>query len=139
MLFGGITIEGRLGRNTVYSAWNDRVKNIEVGPGSLDISAMLRVRYEDRQRCDLKTYYGADNGDDMLFEHIWLDMNYRPARRCRLVLFTEHNGFLNAHETSLSNRKNFEAQDKLGMHIGSVLSGPMKKGVGSDDTAVEYG
>lgn len=60
-------------------------RNIDVGPGKLDLGARLRLRYEHMENFDLKKY-GTDRNDDLLHEKLWLDAAYRMGENARLFL-----------------------------------------------------
>jgi hypothetical protein len=51
-------------------------RDIDVGPGKLDLGARLRLRYEWFNNYNLKTY-GTNVSDDVLGEKLWLDAGYR--------------------------------------------------------------
>jgi hypothetical protein len=51
-------------------------RDIELGPGTLDLGARLRTRYEWFDNFNLKTY-GTNVSDQVLGERLWLDFAYR--------------------------------------------------------------
>lgn len=71
----GAPAQAPAGAGDQAAAW-ELPRKIDVGPGKLDISARLRLRYECDRNYDLKGY-GTDSSDDLLFEKLWIDAMYR--------------------------------------------------------------
>jgi hypothetical protein len=51
-------------------------KDIELGPGVIELGARLRARYEWFDHFNLKTF-GTNRSDQVLGEKVWLDLGYR--------------------------------------------------------------
>ena len=56
--------------------WTDALKDISLGPGTLNIGGSLRFRYEFYNNYNIKQY-GTEESDNMLLERLRLDIDYR--------------------------------------------------------------
>ena len=63
-------------RDAAAKPWADRLKNIPLGPGKLDVGASLRLRYEHLDDFNAKGY-GNRRDDDLLLSRLRLDLDYR--------------------------------------------------------------
>ena len=72
-----VQVCGEEKQTTPADDWYRAFKDIQLGPGKLDIGMSLRLRYEFYRNMDVRHYYGMGREHDLLLERYRINFDYR--------------------------------------------------------------